>query len=346
MSVELKKDIPPAGDREDITLPEDRSTVDTGDYTTILDDLQEEITGKIQRKKEKTLILADVYERLEEYRRAGLVEDCGTYLEYKITPTEKRLQRANFCRDRLCPMCNWRRSLKIFGQVSRVMDVLEQRNYQFLFLTLTVQNVPMDELSAGVDDLLAGWRYLYNKNSVFRRAIAGTYRSLEVTYSQEHHNWHHHLHVVLVVKSDYFVRHYVSQKEWRQLWAKACALTYDPSVDIRKIRPKKIGGLASAVAEIARYTVKDNDYLSGSEVLQQSKVRGLLDGLVARRLYGMTGVFREVAQQLRLDDAVDGDLVNVDADDTIRDDVASAIVYYHWRHGVYVLGLPWDDQEI
>ena len=49
--------------------------------------------------------------------RAEKVENCATWLTYgKTTKAEFKLFYANFCRDRLCPMCSWRRSLKIFSQ--------------------------------------------------------------------------------------------------------------------------------------------------------------------------------------------------------------------------------------
>lgn len=77
-------------------------------------------------------------------------------------------------------MCNWRRSLKLFSQVSQVMDVLEKQGYCFLFLTLTLRNCPWDDLPVAIESFLSGWRKLYHKVPVFRRAVYGTSRVYEL----------------------------------------------------------------------------------------------------------------------------------------------------------------------
>lgn len=49
-------------------------------------------------------------------------------------------------------MCAWRRSLKIFGQVSKVMDHVEKNyNYRYIFLTLTVKNCYGEDLKDTLD---------------------------------------------------------------------------------------------------------------------------------------------------------------------------------------------------
>ena len=49
--------------------------------------------------------------------------ECGDTLAFlRDASGKKRLHSANFCRNRLCPMCNWRRSLKMYSQVSQITD--------------------------------------------------------------------------------------------------------------------------------------------------------------------------------------------------------------------------------
>ena len=113
------------------------------DYTVSLQSLQDEVTGRFAPKKVLGMELSRVYELLSLYRRADRVAQCGSEIEFGILQDgSKKLVKANFCRDRLCPMCNWRRSLKLYSQVSQVMDVLESEGYCFLFLTLTLRNCP------------------------------------------------------------------------------------------------------------------------------------------------------------------------------------------------------------
>ena len=48
---------------------------------------------------------------------------CADDLFFKIDKDKnKNLDQVNFCKDRLCPMCAWRKSLKIFGQISQITD--------------------------------------------------------------------------------------------------------------------------------------------------------------------------------------------------------------------------------
>ena len=52
--------------------------------------------------------------------RLQSLEQCGDNLLFSVNDKkEKRLKGANFCRLRTCPMCNWRKSLKMFGQTNK-----------------------------------------------------------------------------------------------------------------------------------------------------------------------------------------------------------------------------------
>lgn len=309
--------------------------ITTDNSNTILSALQAELDSKFSPKKEQANILSDVYSALDLKSRSSRVSGCGSFLEFHVTESEKKLHQANFCRDRLCPMCNWRRSLKIFGQVSRVMDVLEADGYRFLFLTLTVRNCSADELSDTVQMLFDGWRVLYHENARVKRSVCGSFRSLEVTRNNRTGLFHPHLHVILAVKPDYFSgRHYISQVEWGQIWRSSCSLDYDPVIDIRVIKPNS-DGISGAVAEVSKYAVKSSDFLDGSMSDKVSFVSAFLAALTGRRLCSFTGVFGKVRRDLKLDDVETGDLVNVDGSD-LRPDVSYLVVRYSWRSGVYV----------
>lgn len=352
------------------------SSPDTGctnQYSTSVRALQEEIVEDFLPKKKRSLRLVELYEELSQMygarqgaeqlqaktlqNKAWRVESCGTFLEFRVAENAKKLHKGNFCKDRFCPMCNWRRSLKIFGQTSQVMNVLEIRGYRFLFLTLTVRNCPGEDFKKTVDMMFDGWRKLYNdyfrKGKDLKAVICGAFRSLETTINQKTGQFHPHFHVILAVKPEYFHKAYIKQDQWAEMWRVCCGLDYKPIVDIRTVKPKqdkKTGemSVAGAVAEVSKYAAKDADYLGlhedGKEVKGQLELAGfdrtyylriLMEGLRGRRLVDMTGCFREVKSQLGLDDTENGDLVHVDGDE-IREDVAYLIVRYQWRNGVYV----------
>ena len=309
--------------------------ITTANFSMVLSGLQDEVASKFEPKKKSSLELSEVYKALDMLNRSHRVSECGSFLEYRVTEQEKKLHKANFCKDRLCPMCNWRRSLKIFGQVSRIMDKLEKDDYKFLFLTLTVKNCSAESLPETVQVLFDGWRKMYHKKGVFKNSVSGSFRSLEVTRNARTGLFHPHLHVILAVRSDYFSgRHYIKQADWSSLWRSCCDLDYDPIIDIRKIKPCS-KGLSGAVAEVSKYAVKSTDFLKGSMAAKVDYVSAFLSALSGRRLCSFTGCFQKVRKQLALDDVESGDLVNVQADE-LREDVAYMVVRYCWRAGVYV----------
>lgn len=321
--------------------PNDLSIISIPHYNSVAAKLQDEVDAKFVPKKKDALLLADVYDCLGLHGRMARVAECGSFLEYHVTPENKILHAANFCKDRLCPMCNWRRSLKIFGQVSQVMDELERQQYRFLFLTLTVRNCSSEDLPATVQLLYDGWRQLYHKHKIFRRSIEGTFRSLEVTRNPKDGTYHPHLHVILAVRPDYFRCGYIPQSEWSAMWRSCCKLDYQPIVDIRTITPND-KGLSGAVAEVAKYAVKSSDFLRGSPDDMARTAWDFLTALSGRRLCSFTGVFAKIRKQLALDDIESGDLINVDGND-FRDDVAYMIVRYRWAAGYYERSVGFPD---
>lgn len=321
--------------------PNDLSIFSSTYFNSVEAKLQDEVDSKFLPKKKDALLLANIYDRLGLNGRMARVADCGSYLEYYVTDSSKTLHSANFCKDRLCPMCNWRRSLKIFGQVSQVMDELERHQYRFLFLTLTVRNCCSEDLPATVQVLYDGWRQLYHKHKIFRSSIEGTFRSLEITRNSKDGTYHPHLHVILAVRPDYFRCGYITQSEWSFMWQSCCKLDYQPIVDIRTIKPND-KGLSGAVAEVAKYAVKSSDFLRGSLDDMARIVSDFLTALSGRRLCSFTGCFAKVRKQLALDDIESGDLIHVDGS-SLRDDVAYMIVRYHWAAGYYERSVDFPD---
>lgn len=291
-------------------------------------------------KKMKSGRYAASLKRLGMVDRARNVSMCGDTLTFRVDPAtgRQRIAGALFCKDRLCPMCSWRRTLKTFSQVSRVMNTIQQENPQLvpLFLTLTVRNVAADALPATLDTILKGWRLLVNHSAV-GRVVVGWFRALEVTYNRKTDTYHPHIHAIVLVDEGYFSSpDYLSQPEWSRLWRLCCRLDYDPLCDVRRVKTSE-KQKAKAVAEVAKYTVKDSDYLTGDDKLTDKLVLTLGDALHRRRLLALGGVMATVARRLVLD-VESNDLVNLDGDD-LRPDVAMQLVTYHWNVGMsnYVL---------
>lgn len=296
------------------------------------DNTEQEISQRFTPKKKQSEQLRDVYFELGLTQRAVRVDGCGSFLEWHIQADVQKLAHANFCKDRLCAMCSWRRSLKIFGQVSQVMTVLQGQGYEFLFLTLTVKNCSGSELGATLAKMQKAWERLQHRSRL-RGVIAGTFRAIEITRNAKTGQYHPHYHVILAVNPDYFHKSYIKQAEWGEIWRTCCGLDYDPIIDIRNIKSGS-KGVSGAVAEVAKYAVKGSDYLRGTWSERASAVNDLLAGLTQRKLVSWTGCFLDAVKLLRLDDVENGDLVHVDGTE-LRPDVAYMIVRWQWVAGCY-----------
>lgn len=286
-------------------------------------------------KKLKNLELAESYKRLG-LKKAYRVEECGTLLSFrKIEEDLKKLFKANFCKDRLCPMCTWRRSMKIFGQVSKVMDrALEDKDYRFLFLTLTVKNCVGEELSNEIDRMFNSFKLLFQRKEV-KKIVIGYFRGLEVTYNEECDTYHPHFHIILMVNKSYFTQsvQYISQKKWTELWKDCLKVDYTPIVNVKAFKTASKEQTRKSICEVAKYTVKDNDYLFEDIEMTDNTVAILNNALKGRRLIAFGKEFRKIHKELNLDDAEKGDLINTDIDDTVRPEIEEIIENYKWNFG-------------
>lgn len=81
---------------------------------------------------------------------------CGTSIGLTY---DGLIASANFCRNRFCPTCQWRRSVKLFRQNYECFNWIKARypGCRFIFLTLTVRNVPIDSLAPRLADMSAAW---------------------------------------------------------------------------------------------------------------------------------------------------------------------------------------------
>jgi len=319
---------------------------------------------KVDWRKYKKLsqVLAEVYLRLgKKYQDVKLQEKsyrvggCAEILEFVfLSDGSMKLDRTYFCKNRLCPMCSWRRSLKVFGQVSKVMDYITERNeFDYIFLTLTARNVKGEELSSEFDRFFKAFNALFKRKEV-QKMTKGWFRALEVTRNWERDDYHPHFHVIVAVNKSYFKESsvYLTQSRWTELWRDCLGIDYTPIVDVRRIKPVDDVGAnepfsvryRKAVSEVAKYTLKFSDVMMSEEQVRFSKeeaerltdetVYTLDKTLAHRRLIAFGGKLREAHKALNLDDVMKGDLVKTDNEEEIRDDLKRAMISFRWVVGV------------
>ena len=283
--------------------------------------------------------------------KASNVGRCASFLEFQKCEVDEKhhakLVEANFCRDRMCSQCQWRKSMRQFSVAVKVGHELRRREKeageplsQFIFLTLTVPNVPLEKLSDTIDELFAGWKLLRQRKEV-RKIVLGYHRALEITYNARTDTFHPHIHAAIVVSPNYFNGHnYIKQERWLEMWREAMRMPEITQVDVRKIRGKKgQDEIRSGFGEACKYSLKywasslskeeqrrvkkkareagvdfgmeGHIWMRASLEKTANVVQHLSVALHGRRLVCFGGILRDIKRELKLKDAEEGgDLVN------------------------------------
>lgn len=302
-----------------------------------------------QLHKKENLRLVEIYkladEKLISDSRLFDLEHCGDTLTFlQNAEGKKKLKTANFCRVRLCPMCQWRRSLKMFSQVKKITNkILENdKSTRFIFGTFTIKNTDAENLEACINILNKKFKYLVDQKKTFAPAkklkqnLLGYLKAVEVTYNSKDKTYHPHLHVIFAVRNTFFSssKYYMSKKEWISLWQQALGVDYKPQTDIRAIK----SGTAKAVAEVAKYPVKTAPILKLDDDEAVEVLKTLTFCLHKKRFVSYGGIFKTIKQELKLADVeTDRDLVNTDIEQQERFNAVTAVLFkYNFKFGLYI----------
>lgn len=157
-----------------------------------------------------------------------------------------------------------------------------------------------------LDQLTVAWRRLTRRRPV-ARAVKGSFRALEVTRNRAKDTYHPHIHAILVVENDYFLRSkglYFTHDRWVEMWQEALRVDYAPSVDVRSTYQrqgdKAVKTAANAVFEAAKYATKDCKYVNKKMLLfEATKKAGNPTVILHRkRTTAMAGWIAEAAKEL------------------------------------------------
>ena len=311
-------------------------------------------------KKKRARLMAKHHAAVEKLaKKAERMYDCGNYLVFKMKDGRLKLYQAYFCKARLCPMCNWRRSLKIAFQNKKIIQTGDDREtVTWVFLTLSVRNVEGEELKPTMDQMTKAWNR-FAGYAKFKKSVRGYFRAMEVTRnwdkeSEWYGTYHPHFHVLLAVPTNYFSKNYIKQSEWTDMWQRAMQLDYTPIVHVAKVKPKaestnlveveqelrKTILEQNAIFEVSKYPVKDTDVIRGNEVTPENiqTVKDLDKALAYKRLISYGGLLKEIHKELQLSDAEDGDLIHIDEDsDEVANGALDVMAYWHVGLNNYVI---------
>lgn len=311
-------------------------------------------TGKKRKwdlHKQNNLKLVELYKQAIKInpnvispKRLQDLADCANQLEYlQDAEGNKKLYKTYFCRVRLCPMCQWRRSLKLFSQVSKITDYISQQNNQvrYLFITLTQKNCNGSELVQEINKINKSFSLLVDKTkrvqpaSKFKKMLLGYIKSTEVTYNPKTKTYHPHLHCIFAVQEEYFNKaNYINKNSWRAIWADLLKVDYLPQIDVQAIKPAR---QQKAVAELAKYPAKVSSILNLPQTQAVQVIMDLTTLCYKRRFVAFGGIFKKTKALLKLQD-IEAENVDLVGAGNLKEFnyVARAIYKYNVKFGCYI----------
>lgn len=263
-----------------------------------------EIVAEAAEYKRRTLTLAHlIADSVLLRERADKLRHCADWMQVDIRQAEDGSLtdhlHGSYCRDRICPQCQRRRALRVYGEVRRMLDAVP--GFRFAHMVLTCRNVGAAELPETVSKLLTASRRLLMLPEC-KRAYRGALRALEVTYNAERDNYHPHLHIMLAVMPSYFTsRDYLPQARLVELWQRC----FGPGAGEHSVWIKRATDTAAAVAEVCKYAVKPLDLLGLPPAAARQALEDISCALKGRRLIQTFGVLRDAARATKAD--LDGD---------------------------------------
>lgn len=271
---------------------------------------------------------ASLADFIEKKSRSERIKICGSLLNFfkerNIITDEvrRRLIKANFCKYRFCPMCQWRLARKVCREVlGRLRTIDEAHNgVALLFLTLTIKNEPLTELNSAVKHLSKAF-YRMQQSKQYKSAVLGSIRAIEFLGDHtEKGECHPHFHCLLVVNKNYFTsRDYINFEEWTNLWQRSLRVDYRPIINVQRVKPKgKMSAIVAAALEVVKYSVTSSDL----EKLTKEDFQELDKQTRNIRQYNYSGELKDA--EPTFDDIEDESLWELLEEE-----------YYQWKNGQY-----------
>jgi plasmid rolling circle replication initiator protein Rep len=284
-----------------------------------------DILEKCTDKRLKNPKFSDYIKSFVSQKMNLRIIDCGTFLELlgDFEMENRKINKANFCKNRFCPMCSWRLACKDSLEISILMEHLRcEENKEFIFLTLTTPNVKGDSLEEEIRKYNKAFKKLMERKEV-KAIVKGYIRKLEVTYQKEQYitkelwkrkkdyyekrglsigdlepnydTYNPHFHVVIAVNRSYFtnktIKTYISRERWLELWQLSTGDKSITQVDVRKAKANN----HKEVYELAKYSAKDSDYLASRPVFEI-----FYKALKGKQVLVFSGLFKDAHKMYKL----------------------------------------------
>lgn len=220
-------------------------------------------------KKELNTKMAEKMKAAGLPGRAKRISECSDKIEITFCPEcgKYEITKAKLCRDRLCPVCSWRLSIKRYADMTTVCSALlrDFPESRWSFMTLTVKNCAPELLDETLSKMAAAFNRM-RQRTVFLKKIAGWARTVEVTFNKETNELHPHYHVLIMWQPDADPLH--DGARLLNQWLGSCRdlLVSQKAQHIEDITGEAVetaaADITGAVLETFKYTQKSTDLLS------------------------------------------------------------------------------------
>lgn len=295
------------------------------DYIPLAEAVESKTIKRITIHKSYNLPIIKNLASLGYNDKAQCIDECGTFVElFTDEQGVEKIARSNFCRERLCSVCAWRRQAKFLATTEpalRKIDTETAGRAKYIFLTLTMQNCAGSALSSAITQMLKAWDRIY-KRKPFSSHCKGAIRNLEVTYSKSEKTYHPHLHILALMDNVYFRKgNYIETGELALMWKHALNVDYTPVVHMESIKSSHAceSPVLSASLEVMKYSLKTTDYAISPRVTET-----LMLALKGRRLISFSGLIAQARKDLKFSDIEDSSLT----DDVTAEDCNARRVLY------------------
>lgn len=238
-------------------------------------------------------------------RTLDVVKSCGDVVKYAIayegdmkSVKHKKLLYTETCGNRWCLRCMQRKALSDALEIYTLANYLyTEKNYRFLFITLTAPNCSGDDLRDTISQFNKGIDRLF-KREPYRSDFKAWITKVETTYNVKRKDYHPHLHVLVAVDkhylkdSDRFVSNDRLRKDWREVFGDDTITQVDIKQASGRTKKKRL----KSVLELAKYTAKPSHYLRAQKVFDR-----FFDAMKNRQALRFCGEFSELHKMYDLD---------------------------------------------
>lgn len=248
-------------------------------------------------------------------RRSAYIMACGTFIKIKNINGKCKITSGNFCRDKLCALCQKARAVKRYAQMLNVLNdlrkdkvIYSENNVIIGMVTLTQKNVKLDKLYNEITKLSTGIKRLTQRKK-WKESIIGWAKSLEITYNKEDRTFHPHYHFLIVWDTSKSLH----SIDIQNLWKSSLKVDYFPQCEITQAYGEN-ANITNIINECLKYNIKVAKKEQGAiyDDLSLSEFKTFLKIMKGKRLVSYGGIIQDYRNKLQYTDEETDKGINID----------------------------------